>query len=73
MSWKEDQARGMPRNPRVVSLQARKIAALLDREIGVHCGPEATFEQREEMAATTMREALALLAGNGKGTPEGAV
>ena len=56
----------MPRTPRVVSPQAMKIADLLDREIAVRCGPEATFEQREEMAAAIMREALALLAKNGK-------
>jgi hypothetical protein len=43
-----------------------KIADLLDREIAVHCGPEATFEQREELAAAIMREALALVARNGK-------
>ena len=60
----------MRRGPRVVSPQAMKIAALLDREIGAHCGPDATFEEREEMAAAIMREALALLARNGKGDTE---
>ena len=60
----------MPRTPRVVSPQAMKIAELLDREIAVHCGPEATFEQREEMAAAIMREALALVARNGKSETE---
>lgn len=56
--------------PRVVSPVAVKIADFLNRAVEACCGPDATFEQREQMAVTLMREALARYARAGKGMPE---
>jgi hypothetical protein len=39
-----------------------KIAELIDREVAVRCGPEATFEQRQEIAAAVAAEVAAVLA-----------
>jgi len=47
-----------------------KIADFLDRAVDACCGPDATFEQRKEMAAAIMREAVARYARAGKGVPE---
>src|SRR5690606_31174680 len=37
---------------------AQKLAAMLDREVQRRLGPNATFEQRNNMAAEIMREGL---------------
>jgi hypothetical protein len=47
-----------------------KIADFLDHAVDACCGPDATLEQRKEMAATIMREALARYARTGNGVPE---
>jgi len=60
----------MRRRPRVVSPQAMKIAAVLDRAVDACCGPDSTFEQREEMAAAIMREVLVRYARTGKDVTE---
>jgi len=56
--------------PRVVSPHAIKLANFLDRAVDVCCGPDATFEEREEMAATLIRKARARHARAVKGVPE---
>jgi len=47
-----------------------KIAAVLDRAVDACCGPDSTFEQREEMAAAIMREVLVRYARTGKDVTE---
>jgi hypothetical protein len=47
-----------------------KIADYLNRAVDACCGPDATFEQREQMALTVMREALARYARTVKGEHE---
>ena len=56
--------------PRVVSSQVVKIADFPNRAVDACCGPDATFEQREQIALTLMREALARYARTGKGVLE---
>ena len=53
----------MERKPRTPSPTALKMADLIDREVAERCGPEATFEQRQEVAAAVMAEVAARLAG----------
>ena len=53
----------MERKPRTVSPTAMKMADLIDREVAERCGPEATFEERQEVAAAVMAEVAARLAG----------
>ncbi|MBA3538428.1 MAG: hypothetical protein H0T79_02265 [Deltaproteobacteria bacterium] len=38
-----------------------EIADLIDREIAARLGPDSTFEQRQEMAAAVMAEAITQL------------
>ena len=53
----------MPKRPapRVSSPAAKELAALIAREVRARCGPEATFEQRQDMAASIRQEMLANL------------
>ena len=53
----------MARKPRTVSPTAMKMADLIDREVAERCGPEATFEERQEVATAVMAEVAARLAG----------
>lgn len=48
--------------PRVISPAAKEIAALIAREVRARCGANATFEQRQDVAATVTQEVLAKLA-----------
>jgi hypothetical protein len=54
----------MPKRPapRVISPAAKEIAALIAREVRTRCGANATFEQRQDVAAIVTREVLAKLA-----------
>jgi len=45
----------------VISPAAKELAALIAREVRARCGPEATFEQRQDMAASIRQEMLANL------------
>jgi len=47
--------------PRIVDPRAMKIAELIDREVTARCGPEATFEQRQDIAAAVAAEVTAQL------------
>lgn len=53
----------MPKRPapRVIDPAAKEIAALVSREVRARCGADATFEQRQDMAAIVMQEVLAKL------------
>jgi hypothetical protein len=53
----------MPKRPapRVIDPAAKEIAALVGREVRARCGADATFEQRQDMAAIVMQEVLAKL------------
>jgi hypothetical protein len=54
----------MPKKPRVVrqvDARAVRLAQAIDKVIDEHLGPNATFEEREEMAAAIVAEALAEL------------
>lgn len=50
--------------PRVISPAAREIAALIAREVRARCGTNATFEQRQDVAAMVTQEVLAKLAAS---------
>lgn len=54
----------MERKPRTVSPIAMQIADLIDREVAERCGPEATFEERQDLAAAVAAEVAAQLAGS---------
>lgn len=56
----------MRRTPRIADPIAVKIAELIDREVAARCGPETTFEQRQEIAATVAAEVAAHLARGGQ-------
>jgi hypothetical protein len=43
---------------RLVCDLARKIADLIDQAIQEHLGPDATFEQRQDLAATVTADGL---------------
>jgi hypothetical protein len=48
--------------PRVIDPAAQELARRVAREVRVRCGDNSTFEQRREMAAVVMKEALAEVA-----------
>ena len=54
----------MPKRPppRVIDPAARELAALVSREVRARCAADATFEERQDMAALVMQEVLAGLA-----------
>lgn len=54
----------MPKRPapRVIDPAAKEIAALIAREVRARCGANATFEQRQDVAARVTQEVLAKLA-----------
>lgn len=54
----------MPKRPapRVIDPAAKEIAALIAREKRARCGANATFEQRQDVAAKVTQEVLAMLA-----------
>lgn len=54
----------MPKRPvpRVINPAAKEIAALIAREVRARCGENATFEQRQDVAARVTQEVLAKLA-----------
>lgn len=54
----------MPKRPapRVINPAAKEIAALIAREVRARCGTNATFEQRQDVAAMVAQEVLAKLA-----------
>lgn len=60
----------MPRKPRVLSCRVLEIAELIDRETRARTGPNATFEQRQNVAATVAAEMLAEFAKQSGGTDE---
>jgi hypothetical protein len=60
----------MQRMPHVVSPQAIKLAKLLDEAVRKACGPDSTFEQRQEMATAIADEVLAELAARWTGVVE---
>lgn len=43
---------------RLVSELARRISAMIDREVHDHLGPDATFEQQQDAAAAISSDAL---------------
>ena len=53
----------MQRKPREVNPIAMRIAEFIDREVAERCGSEATFEEREEIAAAVVAEVSVQLAG----------
>lgn len=61
----------MPKRPapRVINPAAKEIAALIAREVRARCGANATFEQRQDVAAMVAQEVLAKLASADR-TPE---
>ena len=47
----------MPKRPvRVINPAAKEIAALIAREVRARCGANATFEQRQDVAAMVTQE-----------------
>jgi hypothetical protein len=53
----------MPKRPvRVINPAAKEIAALISREVRARCGANATFEQRQDVAAMVTQKVLAKLA-----------
>ena len=56
----------MRRTPRTVDPIAMKIAELIDREVAERCGPETTFEQRQEITAAVAAEVAVQLARGGQ-------
>ncbi|MEQ1737259.1 MAG: hypothetical protein ABL886_12745 [Rhodoglobus sp.] len=52
----------MERKSRTVNPIAMKIAELIDRAVAERCGPEATFEERQELATAVAAEVAAQLA-----------
>jgi hypothetical protein len=60
----------MQRKPRVVSPKAMELAKILDEAVRKACGPDSTFEQRQEMATAIADEVLAELAARWTGVVE---
>lgn len=50
---------------------SQQIADLLDRGVAERCGPNSTFEERQEVAAALMAEALTHLLGADGSDKEG--
>jgi hypothetical protein len=64
---------GMPKKPRagrVVDAQALKIAAMIDQAVKAQVGPNATFEERQDVAAAVMGEVIAALRESGARGPK---
>ncbi len=65
MGTVEDQADAMPRKSRVVRKvdeTTRKIADMINAEVAARLGPDATFEQEQDMAAAVAVKVRARLA-----------
>lgn len=58
----------MPRKPRVVRVvdaRALKIAAMINQAVEARVGPNATFEERQDVAAAVAGEVFAELRKSG--------
>lgn len=49
----------MRRKPRVVSELAMELAEMIDKAVETRVGPNATFEERQDVAAAVAAEVLA--------------
>jgi hypothetical protein len=54
-----------PRVPRVVDPRALKIAAMIEQAVAARVGPNATFEERQDVAAAVTAEVFAALGASG--------
>ena len=59
-----------PRVARVVDERALKIAAMIDQAIDERVGPNATFEERQDVAAAVAAEVFAALREAGELGPK---
>lgn len=60
----------MPRKPRVVSGVAVKLAEMIDQAVEARVSPNATFEERQDVAAAVAAEVLAEFRKSGEPGPK---
>lgn len=60
----------MSRKPRVVSGLAVKLAEMIDQAVEARVGPNATFEERQDVAGAVAAEVLAEFKNSGAPGPK---